>query len=334
MIKRSDTFEQLNSSLEMNYRASLFDFSYLLAIALNKKFWLQPLSDLKKEEFEKGKKFLKHTYKKSPDFHFMENTREFLCNEIEKINRVLASLSKGAGRPLGERSKLVLLWTQILKKPKRRKKVIKRPLGKQVYWIKKVEIEREEIDWNDFYDLKRWFYARLKNCLYSKHLKVTIEPSPTIREKEKVYEKSLWEKNYSNYRQEVNNEIWIFKRIQEYFKGKEKKLPIKIGKNKWIPLERHPIILVSFKKDSIEIGELSKKGILLKNVRFMEKQKDMSEVLKTDMKIECPTVIFPNGDPLTITDYTPPSSLSTKLLNHYLEGAIAEILKKKNNTCE
>jgi len=322
--------EELNASLKEKYQASLFDFSYLLALALNQKFWLQPLSTVNKEDYKEARKILKKAYDKTSDFQFLEDIRESIGNVIEKINRVLGSLSR-KGRYLGERSKHVLLWTHFL--VKRRTKTIEIPSKDDKKREEEAKGIIENIDWNDYYDLLRWYYYRLQNCSYSSFIKVTLVPH--IKRKRGIsHAKSLWQKNYKNHRIKVNNEIFVFRRIQEYFKGKEKKLPIKIGKNKWIPLDRYPIILVSFKKDSIEIGELRKKGILLKKVRFTEKQKVMSEVLKTDMKIECPTVIFPNGDPLTITDYTPPGNLSTKLLNHYLEGAIAEILKKKNNTCE
>jgi len=309
--------------LENEYKASLFDLSYLLALALNQKFWLQPLSTVNKEDYQKARRILEKAYKKTADFQFLEDIRESIRNVIEKVNRVLASLSR-KGRYLGERSKHVLLWTHILLK--RRTKTTKIPSKDD----KKKEEEAkgiiENINWNDYYDLLRWFCCRLQNCSYSSFIKVTL--TPYIKRKNEIsHAKSLWQKNYKNHRMKINNEIVIFRRIQEYFKGKEKKLPIKIGKNKWIPLERYPIILVSFKKDSIEIGELRDNGILIKKVRFADKKKVRSEKLNKGLKITSPTVIFPDGEKFTPPDYTPPLTLSPGLLNQYLDEFIAEILR-------
>lgn len=317
MIETSDSFVEFNLKFEKDYKTSLFDFSYFLAIALNEKYLLQHYFGISKKEWERLNKLFEKTLSTIKDHQSFKDLRMLIEERIETIENMLAKIYTYQGRLLGERSKLVLLWTHILIRLKKIVKTVKNPRFEEGKKIIKFPMEREEIDWNDYYDLLRWFYGRLKNCSYSSYIKASITPSPEIRKKEIRHDKSLWQKNYSNYRMKVSDEIWIFRTVQKFFKKKNEELPISFGKKDRTPMEGYPKILVKFNKDSIEIGELRKKGIMLKKVRFIGRQKVSSEEFKKDVKIKSPTIIFPDGEEFTITDYTPPGDFSSQLSEQY-----------------
>lgn len=321
-IRANDSFQPVDSKLEKRYNTGLFDFSYFLSIALNNEFLSQSIFTLSRRELDRLKSALKNLAEILKILSFMPDLRKLMEDKIETIEKMEPSIKKYRGRIIGERSKLILLWTQILQKKRIKSlKIWYHQEGKEI--TEEAQGIIEEIDWVDYYGLLRWFYSKLENCSYASY----IEPIKPNQQEEIKYSKSLWEKTYDNYRMKARDALWFFMNTQEYFAGEDKELPLKLGRDDFFHIEAYPVILVNFKKDSIEIGELRENGILIKKVRFADKKKVRSEKLNKGLKITSPTVIFPDGEKFTPPDYTPPLTLSPGLLNQYLDEFMAEILR-------
>jgi len=344
MVQRiisDDSPHELNSKLISKYKTSLFDFSYLLTIALSGEFLRQKFYGMKKKDLSDAVSLLEKTKIKFAKYDLLGDLISPIEDKLQSIKKIY--IDKNRGIYLSEKTKLIFLWTQILRK-KRKIHYLLSPIkeekarrkGNKIKEISIKELpfsfeyyrfatekdkeggkeiikainEESVVNWDHYYRLLKWFHHKLENCSYSSLFK------PELNRKDEV-KRSIIRLNmsYWKYRRSISIEIDHCFQAQEYFKKRTKRLPLKITNDGFICTNAYPIIIVHFKKDSIEIGELRKKGIMLKKVRFLEKRKVMSEILKTDMKIECPTIIFPSGDPLTITNYTPPGDLSTKLRN-------------------
>jgi len=321
-IRTKDSLKQIDSKLEKRYNTGLFDFSYFLSIALNNEFLSQSIFTLSRRELDRLKSALKNLAEILKKLSFMPDLRKLTEDKIETIEKMEPSIKKYRGRIIGERSKLILLWTQILQKKRiKSHRIWYRQEGKEITEEGKGIIEK--INWVDFHCLLKWLYSKIEKCSYASYIK----PTKLNQEEEIKYSKSLWEKTYDNYRMKARDALWFFMNTQEYFAGEDKELPLKLGRSDLFYIEAYPVILVNFKKDSIEIGELRENGILIKKVRFADKKKVRSEKLNKGLKITSPTVIFPDGEKFTPPDYTPPLILSPGLLNQYLDEFIAEILR-------
>jgi hypothetical protein len=329
-ILRSDLIEKLSSKLKSKYKTTIFDFAYLLAIALNDEFLPQANIALGTGELRHVrrtlcglKKILENKKAKLTKYDFLKKLLVTIDKCLLLINKEMLHIYRQPGRAVKEKTKLTLLWAQLL--VRRREKSLRKPIDVSfegtAFQIKGKMIE--SIDWGDYYTLLAWFYERLRDCSYSFYIKPKAD-----RQKEKDYAKSLLEKNYASFVRRANEAVWMLKLAQNYFR-KKGSLPLKIGPPGSPKFNAYPLIKVCFKKDTIETAELRKKGIILiKKVGFLDKQKTHFRPEKKRQKIQYPTVIFPNEERLIITNYTPPSFPSIDERGQLLEEFIKEISKR------
>ena len=193
-IRTKDSFQLTDSTLKEIYKTSLFDFSCLLCIALNDEFLSRNIFDLSSRELDRLKNTLKKTAEILKKYSFLGDLQKLAEEKLGIIKKIEPSIKKHKGRNIGERSKLILLWTQLLLK--------KRIISTGIFYQeekKKIIAEAqgiiEEKDWIIYYGLLKWFHSKLENCSYASYLKLK---KPNQQEEIK-YLKSLWQKSYKNY---------------------------------------------------------------------------------------------------------------------------------------
>ena len=299
-----------NSDLESKYNISLFDLSYFLAIALNEEF-LPPYHKKRYfgtwEELKKSKRILKRTKEKLPKKPFFKRLVLMIDEYLQDIEKGLKVTRRPSGSPINKRTKVVLLWTYLLRKGKEISEDFPSREGKNRF-TDEIQAVKKTVNWKDFYTLLNWFYLKLKNCSYSSYL----EPKPD-EQKERDYAKSLLGKHFDSsdrtkHWYDAENSIWLFKKLQEYLKPEGKNLSKQTKELKSRNIKPYPIIQVNFNKDSIEVGELRKNEIAVKKFSGIEKQKvlHVKKYNKNKPAKGDPTVIFPNGDIFTTVNYMPP----------------------------
>jgi hypothetical protein len=300
----SDSIKVINSKLKSKYKATLFDFAYLLALSLNEGFLPQAYSGFKKRKLNGVKAILTNIKKKLSKYDFLQD----LMTEVEKG---LHYIDRQQGKGLTEKKKLLHLWSQLLIKEHR--KPVKHPYrGKDITIIERTVTN---IDWNDCETLLRWFYMKLSDFSYSSLIKLKND-----RQEEKRSAKSLLEKNYSDYERRASETLMKLKQAQHYFLN-EGPIPQKEDPQR---IDVYPLARVGFYKDRIEITELRKQGnILISRVIFLDSQKKRFEQEENNEDVRYPTLVFQNEDPFIIKNYSPPSYPSSDREYHFFEDSIA-----------
>jgi hypothetical protein len=292
-IKRRDSIEDINSKLNFQYKATLFDFAYLLAISLNDSFL--PSTGLEEKERSKLKRTLLGTRQKLIKFQYFQDL-------IEEIEKAIDFLAPEHSRII-EKTKLILLWTQLL--IKKHKESCEVSIHEEPVTI---AYSAKKINWNDYYTLLVWFYDRLKGFSYSSF----IEPKANIHEKSSA--KSSLQRVYSHYKRSVHEALCTFQLAQKYFRYED---PISPKNN---PLrsqsaELCPLVRVGFFKERIEIGYLRNNGnIWIKEVSFLHDQKKCYYQEEKNADMKSPTVVFQDMAPFVIENYSPPSFPSPERL--------------------
>ena len=190
------------------------------------------------------------------------------------------------------------------------------------------------VDWNDFYILLRWFHSKLKDCSYSAIIKPNGKKKEENEKKkaEIFYSKSLLEKHYDEKNRtkhfyDARNKIWLYTSLQEYL-NKDKKGLLKLTKRlKSSNINPYPVVQIKFNHDSVEIGELQEKKIVMKKYSLIEKNKipKFEEYEKRISKPIFPMVIFPDREKFVDENYIPPfSRIDDSSLDELIES------KKKN----
>jgi len=322
--------KEINAYVQTEYNASLFDFAYLLAIALNEEF-LPPHRKRSyfgyREELKRYKRILERTKKQLPEKPFFKRLLLLIDEYLDDINIGLDATRKPSGIPVEKRTKLVLLWTYILRKGK----IISEKatsLEKESRLMEEIHGVIRTVDWQDFFKLLKWFYLKLENCSYSSFLKPKED-----KQKEERYSKSLLEKHFdiednTTHWKEAKNTIWSYKDLQRYLKTSYKYLAKHTKRLELLNIKPYPIIKVNFNSDSIEIGELREHKTVMKKYSSIEKKKipDYEEHEEDKPAKKDPIVIFHDGDVFTAENYVPP-------FHYYDESLLREWLEKiKSNS--
>jgi len=329
-ILRYEPPETLNQRLKSKYRAALFDFAYLLAIALNGEFLTGPDIALRSRELRQVrgaltglKRNLENTKTKLAKYDSFQELLFHIGRCLRRVREEAYLIHRQRGRIVEEKTKLVLLWTQLL--VRKWEKPLKEPAevsfrGGAFQILKKTV---ESIDWNDYFTLLGFFYDRLKDCSYSFYIK----PKPD-RQKEKDYAKSLLAKNYAAYERRANGAILEYELAQGYFRN-NRSLPRKVGPPRGPKREVYPLVKICFTKDAVETTELRERGsTLTRKVKFLDKRKIPCKPEEKREDIQHPTVAFPNGDQIIIEDYAPPFFPSSLEQDELVEDLRAKILGK------
>lgn len=298
-----------NTVLENNYKIGLFDLAYLLAISINGEF--MPKNKRRyyfgeREELEKVKRLLDKTRSHLPPRLFYDRLRNLIDEYLESINRGLEVTQLPPGRGLNAKTKLILLWTYML----RRKDTARYPetegvadsrLGEEILGIKK------SINWGDYYKLLSWFYLKLKGCPY-----VELFMPNKDELKEKTLAKSLWLKHVDRGDNTKNwygakARIWAYISLQRLLAQKTR---ITLDQYKRVKLfvEPYPIMLVKFNINSLEIGRL-KDGKIIANkyASVGNPRQSVRKVKDIVLNTRNPTIIFPDGKIFESEYYQPPS---------------------------
>lgn len=329
-ISGHDPIEVLNAKLKKKYKATVFDFAYLLAIALNQEFSPRQYPGSGMNELDKLLKILTTTKRKLSKYEFLRK----IIREIDKGIRYLETegdnLIWGNLNVIKEKKNLLLLWSQVLIKGYRRP--LEDPpntvMAKNILTSKgkialpfKVEITSktvENIDWNDYLTLLGWFYTRLARYSYSSF----IRPKKNKQE-EKESAKSLLEKQFLKYEHPAFSALWTFKWTQEYFLPTERigqKIELLKGRGK----EAGPIIEVCFFPNRIETARLVEEGILNRTTTIMDKKMKSRKMSEEKTERRWPAVIFGNKPVFEIKNYSPPSFSSSNGFDQLTKDIYAE----------
>lgn len=291
--------EDQNTYLEKEYKTCLFDFAYLLAISLNEEF-LPPYQKKSYfgywEELKKHKNILERTKATLPAKPFFKRLFMLIDEYLNDIEIGLKVTRRPTGSAVWKRTKVVLLWTHLLRKE-----------GKNRIKDRGYSIERQ-VDWKDFYSLLKWFYLKLKDCSYSSFIKPKHgEP------KERDYLKSLLKKHYdpednTKHWYDAKNRIGLFRALQRYLRKSPEDLPRQTERLEKFKIKPYPIIKVNFTYNSIEVGELTEKNIMIKKYSSIEKKRvplcKTYNIKAPEEKV--PSVIFPEGEVFLAENYVPP----------------------------
>lgn len=327
MIKTGDSPEIVNKKLESKYNTSLFDFAYLLAIALNENFLPQIYFGLRKRDVTEVTKKLKATKKISSQYYFLRDLIPFIDGKLVLIEKFTSQIKKPAGRYIEEKAKLILLWTQIVRKTRFKQT--------DIFYSQEGKEKKEKsiglidnVDWIGYQRLMKWFYNKIKTSSYSFYIK----PKPSSQ-KEIEYAKSELQKNYGNYRLKTKEQIQSLIRAQSIFDEHSTKRWKENAQNKSRLKKINPIIRVGLHKESIEILELRDNNIVSNKVLIIDGQKipEDKQFKKQEDKL-IPSVTFPNGENLTVTNYTPPLSLSSEKIEELWDLAFDEIQNDSDNS--
>jgi len=310
-----DPIEVFNSNLKSKYKATLFDFAYLLAISLNEGFLPNTYFGLEKKELNWVKKLLITTRLKLSKYDFLQD----LIKEVEKgLHYIYRQRDSG----ISEKTKLILLWVQLL--IKEYKRPLKDPVHEEDMTITEKTVTR--IDWNDYLTLLRWFYKRLSDFSYSSLIKPRLD-----RQEEKKYAKSLLEKKYSgydsDYERRASEALMMYKLAQHYFLN-EGPIPQKVDPQRVVV---YPLVRVGFYKDRIETAELRENGkISIKRVNFLDGQKKCCEPEEKEEDVRYPTMVFQNEDPFVIRNYSPPGYPSSDRIDQFKRMLLLDLKRKRN----
>ncbi|MFC2160971.1 hypothetical protein ACFLRX_04895 [Acidobacteriota bacterium] len=320
-IEPTDSLDLINHTLE-EYGTSLFDTAYFFALAVSDEFYPQKFEGMNNKEktealsdLEKAKTILtKHDYSNK----FIRPIQE----EISALKQ--AVIPKRKGKFLETKTKIILLWAELLTKNKMMKMYLrpiskipeseircseaflrKLPEDKRLFIqidkeniiegeeIKIVELAERAIDWDNIRRLLEWYKKRLGKCLYKSNLNTDKDIEKENEKLKLRYHKSYWA---------YNNSIYIVtsphEQTQEYFKMKEKMLPIRITYKDLFFSDAYPSVLVKFNNKSIELGELRENGVIIEKHKFTQdlKVKKEAPIIEKDLSLNASTIIFPNGE--------------------------------------
>ncbi|GEM_PF-5140292 len=297
-----------NTVLENDYKLGLFDMAYLLAISINGEF--MPKNERRyyfgdREELKKVRRLLDKTRAHLPPRPFYNRLRDLIDEYLESINRGLEVTQLPPGRGLNAKTKLILLWTYML----RRKDTARYPetegvsdsrLREEILGI------RKSINWGDYYKLLSWFYLKLTGCPYAE----LFMPNRDAH-KEREQAKLVWEKHVDRGDNTKNwyyakARIWIYISLQRllFLKGRGLVDHIKRIERFEAPF---PIVLVKFNMDSIEIGKLRNDKIITRKYTSIEKRSSIVEESESvELGKNTPTIIFPDGEIFESENYQPP----------------------------
>jgi hypothetical protein len=328
-LRKLDSLEDMNSKLKTNYRATVFDFAYLLAIALNDNFVPQSSLGLTKKELAKVRKnlaglgvSLRNKKRRLSKYIILDEITSLVSNKIDIIDFKLNHASKGQGRLLSEKAKLILLWSQLMLNNKM--KPLSKPGVESFMGINYKISQRSapNINWNDLSVLLAWFHRLLKDCSYSSYINLNSN-----LQKEKLQEKSSLKKNQERYERSANFVIWEFRLRQNYYIDKKRGTKRPAIPRRFLPYRLPPITRVCFNVDNIEISEQRTKTTEIKKTWFINGQKKHEKVATIKGREKVPIVCLPNGQTLLLKKYTPPFFPSSNEVDLMIRDFREEILK-------
>lgn len=310
-INPFDSIENIDLKLRSRYRVGLFDFAYLMAIALNNDFLPKNYFGLSYKSIDQIQQILLSTKTKLSEFLFLASVIREIDSSLKSISEITYKIARYPGRPLSEKSKLILLWTSLLMN-KHSQKINEPYIDK----ISDMFITRriiENINWVDYAILYRWFAKKLSKCSYHKYL----EPKPNSK-KDIIFSKSEKEKNYMKTRGEVESNINAYIIAQGYFDRSSINygiVPIRVGRKikpskssfKWETPMKYPISYIGFAKNYIEIGERREDCIVLNRTTFSENQKIYSKKeCPSSASVSAPSILFPHISEHKFDNYSCP----------------------------